>query len=121
MNMNHVLLKCSSSIFSLIKELKGIDEAFYFRPSKTEFKFRNAPEGIHKLNSIVPFLMKEAGLDKKTAHCLRVTTATNLFQGKHEKKLIRERTGHISPLCLHTRSHTKSKEWPFQEVSDNAF
>ena len=109
MNMNHILLKCSSSIFSLIMEQKRIDEAFYFRPSKTEFKFGNVPEGIHKLNSIVPFLMREAGLEKKTAHCLRVITATNLFQGKHEEKLIRERTGHISPLCLHTTSQTKSK------------
>ena len=39
--------------------------------------------------------MKEAGLEKKTAR-LRVTTATNLLQGKHEEKLIHERTGHIS-------------------------
>ena len=121
MNMNNVLLKCLSSIFYLNEELKRIDEAFHFRPSKTEFKFGNAPEGIHKLNSIVPFLMKEAGLDKKTAHYLRVATATNLFQGKHEEKLIRKRTGHICPLCLHTRIHTESKEWPFQEVSDHAF
>ena len=39
--------------FSLIKELKRIDEAFYFRPSKTEFKFDIALVGIYKLNSIV--------------------------------------------------------------------
>ncbi len=47
-------------------------------------------------NSIVPFLMKEAGLEIKTAHCLRVTTATNLFRAGHQEKLIRERTGHLS-------------------------
>lgn len=81
---------------SLVRGLERIDEAFYFRPSKTDYKFDNAPVGIHKLNSILPSLMKEAGLEIKTAHCLRVTTATSLFQGKHEEKLIRERTGHIS-------------------------
>ncbi|CAB4034351.1 zinc finger MYM-type 3-like [Paramuricea clavata] len=42
------------------------------------------------------FLMKEAGLEIKTAHCLRVTTATNLFRAGHQEKLIRERTGHVS-------------------------
>ena len=44
----------------------------------------------------MPFLMKEAGLEVKTAHCLRVTTATNLFRAGYEEKLIRERTGHVS-------------------------
>ncbi|CAB4031463.1 zinc finger MYM-type 3-like [Paramuricea clavata] len=51
---------------------------------------------VNELNSIVPFLMKEAGLAIKTAHCLRVTTATNLFCAGHQEKLIRERTGHVS-------------------------
>ena len=40
--------------------------------------------------------MKEAGLEIKTAHCLRVTTVTNLFRAGHQEKLIRERTGHVS-------------------------
>jgi hypothetical protein len=53
---------------SLVSELPKIDEPFYFRPSKTAYKIENSPIGIHKLNSIVPFLMKEAGLEIKTAH-----------------------------------------------------
>ena len=40
--------------------------------------------------------MKEAGLEVKTAHCLCVTTATNLFRAGYQEKLIRERTGHVS-------------------------
>ena len=39
---------------------------------------------------------KEAGLEIKTAHCLRVTTATNLFRAGHQEKLIRERSGYVS-------------------------
>ena len=94
------LVEMFKQYFSLIKELKRIDEAFYFRPSKTDIKFEIAPVGIPKLNSNVPFLMKEAGLEKKTAHCLRVTTATDLFKGKHGEKLIRERAVTISSPLL---------------------
>ena len=89
---------------SLVSELPKFDESFYFRPSKTAYKFENAPIGIHKLNSIVHFLMKEAGLEVKTAHCLRVTTATNLFRAGYQEKLIRERTGRVcSALLMHEK------------------
>lgn len=37
-----------------------------------------------------------AGISKKTAHCLRVTCATKLFNAGVDEKLIRERTGHRS-------------------------
>jgi integrase len=90
------LVQMFKQYISLVSELPKIYESFYFRPSKTAYKFENAPIGIHKLNSIVPFLLKEAGLEIKTAHCLRVTTATNLFRAGHQEKLIRERTGHVS-------------------------
>ena len=50
---------------------------------KTDIKFEIASVGIPKLNSIVPFLLKEADLKRKTGHCLCITAATNLFQGKH--------------------------------------
>ena len=98
------LVEMFKQYFSLIKELKRIDEAFYFRPRKTDIKFEIAPVDIPKLNSIMPFLMKEAGLEKKTAHCLRATTATNIFKGKHGELIIRERTVHISSSFLHARS-----------------
>ena len=90
------LVQIFKQYISLVGELSKIVESFYFRPSKTAYKFGNAPIGNHKLNSIVPFLMKEVGLEIKTAHCLRVTTATNLFRAGHQDKLIRERTGHVS-------------------------
>ena len=90
------LVEIFKQYISLVGELPKIDESFCFRPSKTAYKFENAPIGIHKLNSIVPFLMKEAGLEVKTGHCLRVTTATNLFRAGYHEKLIREQTGHVS-------------------------
>ena len=90
------LVEIFKHYISLVSELPKIDESFYFRPSKTAYKFENAPIGIHKLNSIVPFLMKEAGLEVKTAHCLRVTTARNLVRAGYQEKLIRERTEHVS-------------------------
>ena len=90
------LVQMFKQYISLVSGLPKINESFYFRPSKTAYKFDNAPTGIHKLNSIVPFLMKEAGLEIKTAHCLRVTTATNLFRAGHQEKLVRERNGHVS-------------------------
>ena len=36
------------------------------------------------------------GLPRRTAHCLRVTCASRLFQNSVEEKLIGERTGHKS-------------------------
>lgn len=33
---------------------------------------------------------------KKTAHCLRITCASRLFQSGVDEKLIRKRTGHVS-------------------------
>ena len=94
------LVEIFKQYISLVSELPKINELFYFRPSKTVYKFENAPIGIHKLNSIVPFLMKEAGLEVKTGHCLRVTTATNLFRAGYQEKLIRERTGHVSSALI---------------------
>ena len=48
------------------------------------------------MNSILPNLCKAAGIKRKTAHCLRVTCVSNLFNSGVEEKLIRERTGHRS-------------------------
>ncbi|CAB4030961.1 zinc finger MYM-type 3-like [Paramuricea clavata] len=76
------LFQMFKQYISLVSELPKVNESFYFRPSKTAYKFENAPI--------------EAGLEIKTAHCLRATTATNLFRAGHQEKLIRERTGHVS-------------------------
>ena len=37
-----------------------------------------------------------AGVQRKTAHCLRFTCATKLFNSGIDEKLIRDRTGHRS-------------------------
>lgn len=39
-------------------------------------------------------------MKRKTAHSIRITLATKLFQGGTEEKLIRQRTGHRSDLLL---------------------
>ena len=41
-------------------------------------------------------LCKAAGVKRKTAHSLRVTSASSLFSAGVEERLIRERTGHRS-------------------------
>jgi integrase len=62
--------------------------------------------------------MKEAGLEIKTAHCLRVTTATNLFRAGHQEKLIRERTGHVSSALFtyEKPSNDHVKQWLYPSV-----
>ena len=56
-----------------------MDKAFYFRPKKNRLGFDNVPVGINTLNQILPNMCSVAGIRKKTAHCLRVTCATSLF------------------------------------------
>lgn len=73
---------------------------FYFRPSKTKLAFENSPVGINTLNAILPNMCKEVGIKVKTAHCLRVTCATKLFNSGVQEKMIRERTGHRSNALL---------------------
>jgi len=99
---------------SMIRELSKCDEAFYFRPSKTAYKFENSPLGIHTLNNILPTMMEKAGFKKKTAHCLRVTTASTLFQNKHEESLIRQRTGHVSSALF---AYEKPEKKQLEKVS----
>ena len=94
----------------LVCDLERIADAFYFPPSKTDYKYGNATLGIHKLNSILLSLMRDDGLEAKTAHCLRVTTATRLFQGKHQEKLIRERTGHVSSALFSYEKANKEQQ-----------
>lgn len=83
--------------FELIGCLSKISSTFYFRPNRSKFVFDDVAVGIHKLNNIVPELMQTAGLPgHKTAHSLRVTCASSLFNSGVDQKLVRDRTGHTS-------------------------
>lgn len=63
--------------FSMVKELAEEKEAFYFMPYRDtppEFLYENSAVGMNTLNRILPDkLCGKAGLERKTAHCLRVT------------------------------------------------
>lgn len=48
----------------------------------------------------MPDLCEAAGVKRKTAHCLRVTCASSLFNTGVEEKLILERAGHRSNALL---------------------
>lgn len=65
-----------------------------------ELSFDKTPVGINTLNSILPDMCAAVGLKRKTAHCLRVTCASSLFNANVDSKLIRERTGHRSDALL---------------------
>ena len=69
--------------------------AFYFKPKPQTLGFYKVPVGINSLNKILPDLCCTVGIKEKTAHCLRVTCASRLFQSGVDKKLIIECTGHV--------------------------
>ena len=56
--------------------------------------------GINSLNKVLPDMCKAAGVRRKTAHCLRVTCASSLFNANVDSRLIRDRTGHRSDALL---------------------
>ena len=59
--------------------------------------------------------MLKGNLPRKTAHCLRITCATRLFQHNVEEKLARERTGHKSNALF---SYQKPSEKQLDNVSN---
>ena len=63
------LVEMFKQYFSLIKELTRINEAFYFRPSKTDIKFEIAPVG-------------------KTRHCLHKEENRTLSSYNYSYKFI---------------------------------
>lgn len=88
--------------------------AFYFKPNAKKFSFDKCPVGINSLNEILPDMCKAAGLSRKTAHCLRVTCASTLFNAGFDSKLIRDRTGHRSDALL---KYEKAEEKVISHVS----
>ena len=66
------------------------------KPKQCELGYDKAPVGVNTLIKILPDMCSAAGVKRKTAHCLRVTCATKLFNSGIDEKLIRDRTGHRS-------------------------
>ena len=89
--------------------------AFYFKPKLRTLGFYKVPVGINSLNKILPDLCSAVGIKKKTAHCLRVTCASRLFQSGVDEKLIRERTGHVSNALF---KYEKASEDQAKHVSN---
>ena len=81
--------------------------AFYFKLNAKKFSFDRCPVGINTLNQILPDMCKAAGLRRNTAHCLRETYASSLFNAGIESKLIRDRTGHRSDALLSMRKRRR--------------
>lgn len=85
-----------------------VKDSFYFKPSANKMAFQRMPVDINTLNSILPELCKAVGIKRKTAHSLRVTCVSTLFNNGVEEKLIRERSGHRSNALF--RYEKASKE-----------
>ena len=87
-----------------------------FAPTRgRKFEYEKSPVGLCTLNKILPEkLLGKAGLPRKTAHCLRVTCATRLFQNSVEGKLARERTGDRSNALF---GYQKASDKQVQNVS----
>ena len=86
-------------------------ESFYFRQHKSgDFKYEESPTGLCTLNKILPEkLCQKAGLSRKTAHCLRITSVSRLFQKSVGEKLTRERSGHRSSALFAYENPCKSQ------------
>ena len=86
-----------------------MDKAFYFRPKKNRLGFDNVPVGINTLNQILPNMCSVAGIRKKTAHCLRVTCATSLFNAGVDEKLFVNAQVIVQTLFFSMRKLTENK------------
>jgi len=75
-------------------------DAFYFRPNAKRVCFGKLPVGINTLNRLLPDMCEAARIKHKTAHCLRVTCASSLFNAGVDSKLICDRMGHRSDALM---------------------
>lgn len=113
--------RCLAALYTMyINKVQGFGEAlesFYFRPHRNgKFEYEKSAVGLCTLNKILPDkLCQRANLPRKTAHCLRVTCGSRLFQNSVEEKLARERTGHKSNALF---SYQKPSERQLDKVSN---
>lgn len=91
-------------------------DSFYFRPHRDgKFKYERSPVGLCTLNKILlEKLLGKVGFPRKTAHFLRVPSATRLFQNSVDEKLTRERIGHRSNSLF---GYQKASDKHVQNVS----
>ena len=71
--------------------------------------FANSWLGKHAISKMLTNMCNEAGIEKKTNHCLhtvRVTGATSLFEKQVPEKIVKERTGHRSLTALRMYERT---------------
>ena len=90
------LLEIYTLYIGLVETHAKAVTAFYFKPSTRRLAFEKVPVGINSLNKILPEMCESAGFKRKTAHSLRVTCVSSLFNAGVDEKLIRERSGHRS-------------------------
>ena len=82
-------------------------DAFYFRPNAKGMCLEKFPVGINTPNRFLPDMCEAAGIKRKTAHCLRVTCASSLFNAGAGRKIIRDRTGYRSDALKHEKANEK--------------
>ena len=90
---DHCLVDLYNLFIRLVSENAKEVNAFYFKPNCKKFSFDKVSVCINTLNSILLEIFERAGLKRKTAHSLRVTCASSLFNGGVDETLIREKTG----------------------------
>ena len=90
------LLEIYTLYIGLVETHAKAVTAFYFKPSTRRLAFEKVPVGINSLNKILPEMCESAGFKRKTAHSLRVTCVSSLFNAGVDEKLIRERSGQRS-------------------------
>ena len=111
------IVKLFKKYMTMVNNLSRRNEAFYFHPSKTAYKFEDYPVRIHTLNSIFPSLTTADSLERKTAHSIHITCASTLLQNDVEEKRIRERTEHISNALFKYEKPSKEQSKCVSECS----
>ena len=110
----HILLVWSpmySLYISKVESFAASVESSYFGPhSSGDFKYEKNLIGLCTLNRILPEkLCQKAGLSRKTAHCLRITRTSRLFQKPVGEKLTKETIEHRSCALFPQENPCKSQ------------
>ena len=112
------LFECYTKYFAMVEKSANEIDALYLKPNPNPkvFSFHKAPLGINTLNRILPDLCAACGLERKTSHSLRITTASRLFNNSVDEKLIRERTGHRSNALFHYEKNSTAQELEVSKI-----